>query len=606
VHRHPSPRKRTDAPAARRRARGVAIAVLLAGAALAAGACSNQPTAAGQDGAAGGATGGTGTFPTSMTDVVPADRITTWKPGIRSDGQLNLPLGADGLPRRATLCATLDPGGDIQAAIDACPEGQVVKLNAGTFSVSSTITLSKGVVLRGAGSQGAPTGTTIAKSGGETVLAIGTDRDSTCYGGGGGLGAGKGLTQDAPKESAALSVGAAAGGFAAGDLALVDQVDAGPVQQGDCEYFKRVSGRSVAQRVEIGAVDGPGGKLTLSSPLHWDFRAASPYLAQVSRVTRPITRWAGIEGVRLQGGTNTSYPGAMAGGIDISNAAYCWVKDVQTDGTIGGMHISLTGTYRCVVRDSFVHHSADYGFGHDCYGIVLRCGAAENLVENNIVRYMNKPILLNASGGGNVVGYNYADNSWADPPAWQEVNIDCHCSFPHMELVEGNLAPHMGATITHGNAGYLTFFRNRASSQFAPPAVDGWDGTQTGNVAALQLDGGDVGMNALGNVLGAAGISAAYEAYDSGPFSVYELGAGGAGAEDVVATSLLRHGNFDHVNGHTVWDPAVAVQALPASFYLEAKPGWWPAATPWPWVGPDLTPMVGTLPAKARSDQMPP
>ena len=33
----------------------------------------------------------------------------------------------------------------------------------------------------------------------------------------------------------------------------------------------------------------------------------------------------------------------MAGGIDISNAAYCWVKDVQTDGTIGGMHISLTG-----------------------------------------------------------------------------------------------------------------------------------------------------------------------------------------------------------------------------------------------------------------------
>lgn len=24
----------------------------------------------------------------------------------------------------------------------------------------------------------------------------------------------------------------------------------------------------------------------------------------------------------------------MAGGIDVSNAAYCWIKDVQTDGTM--------------------------------------------------------------------------------------------------------------------------------------------------------------------------------------------------------------------------------------------------------------------------------
>jgi len=73
----------------------------------------------------------------------------------------------------------------------------------------------------------------------------------------------------------------------------------------------------------------------------------------------------------------------------------------------------MTGTFRCVVRDSHFHNSANYGFGADCYGIVLRCGAADNLVENNIARYMNKPIMFNVSGGGNVVGYNYADNSWA-------------------------------------------------------------------------------------------------------------------------------------------------------------------------------------------------
>src|SRR5260370_7672321 len=81
---------------------------------------------------------------------------------------------------------------------------------------------------------------------------------------------------------------------------------------------------------------------------------------------------------------------------------------------------------------------------------------------------MKKPIMVNVSGGGNVVAYNYADNSWSTPATWQEVNIDTHCSFPHMELMEGNWAPHMGASITHGNAGYLTFFRNYSSTQWSP------------------------------------------------------------------------------------------------------------------------------------------
>jgi hypothetical protein len=318
-------------------------------------------------------------------------------------------------------------------------------------------------------------------------------------------------------------------------------------------------------------------------------------------VTRPVVRWAGIESLRLQGGTNPGYNGQMAGGIDISNAANSWVKDVQTDGTIGGMHVSLTGTYRVVVRDSFLHHSADYGFGRDCYGIVMRCGAADGLVENNIVRYMNKPIMFNASGGGNVIAYNYADNSWATPATWQEVNIDTHCAFPHMELMEGNFAPHVGATTTHGNAGYLTFFRNYSSSQFASPAVAGATGTQNGNIAAVQFPAGDVKMNVVGSVLGLAGWTTAYDTYNSNTKGIYSLG----GANDVSATTLFRHGNYDTVSGMVRWDPANAVRTLPPSLYRTQRPGWWPASTPWPWVGPELMPMVGVLPAKARSDAMP-
>jgi hypothetical protein len=268
------------------------------------------------------------------------------------------------------------------------------------------------------------------------------------------------------------------------------------------------------------------------------------------------------------------------------------------------MHIVLTGTYRCVVRDSFIHHSANYGFGTDCYGIVLRCGSADNLVENNIVRWMNKPILFNASGGGNVVGYNYADNSWSTPAGYQEVNIDCHCSFPHMELMEGNYAPHVGASTTHGNAGYLTYFRNYSSSYFAPPAVYGSTATQIQNITALEFDGGDLDMNVVGNVLGMAGVSTVYDSSNVNSNSIYELGVNGSGATDVAATSLYRTGNFDTVHNATIWD-ASGSRALPPSLYLQSKPGWWPSGTPWPWAGSDLTPMVGTLPAKARSDSNP-
>jgi hypothetical protein len=329
----------------------------------------------------------------------------------------------------------------------------------------------------------------------------------------------------------------------------------------------------------------------------------------MAKTSDPVVRWAGIENLAIQGGTNPGYNGQMAGGIDVSNAAYCWIKDVQTDATVGGMHVSLTSTFRTVVRDSYFHHSADYGFGHDCYGIVLRCGASDNLIENNIVRYMNKPILFNVSGGGNVIGYNYADNSWADPPAWQEVNIDTHCSFPHMELMEGNYAPHVGATITHGNAGYLTFFRNYSSSQFAPPAVANSTAKQTGNITAIQFDTGDLNMTVIGNVLGSstatdlgtAPVSKNFIGDGSAAGAIFDFGD--KGKADVSYTSLWLHGNYDTVNASVQWNSTIATRALPASLYLAAQPAWWPAGTPWPWVGPDLAPMVGTLPAKARSDQ---
>jgi len=575
---------------------------------------------AGDAGASSGTTGGSGEAGAGQdcggipcneppAGLVDPARTTEWNPGILSDEQGGEALGADGVPVRTTVCASPMPGDDLQAALDGCAEGQVVELAADTYTLSSTLSITRGVVLRGKGSAGAAAGgTTLVRTGGGGVLQIGTDQDQACYGN--AYGTAHALADDAAKETTTVQLGSGAADFAPGDLALLDELDDDQIDEGDCQYFKRVDHRSLSERVVVESVDKASGTVTLETPLHWTFRAASPHSAEMAKVSQHVTRYAGIEGLYLQGGSNPGYLGQNAGGIDVSNAVDCWIKDVQTDGTIGGMHVTLSGTYRTVVRDSNFHNSSNYGFGEDCYGIVLRCGAADNLIENNITRYMNKPILFNVSGGGNVIAYNYADNSWATPPAWQEVNIDTHCAFPHMELMEGNYAPHMGATITHGTAGYLTYFRNYSSSQFAPPAVFGSTDRQTGNVAAIQFDTGDVGMTLVGNVLGSStatdlgtsAVSNAYISSDSNASSIIVLGEGYL--SDVSFTSLWLHGNYDTVGGAVRWDPDNAVRELPASLYLQKKPAWWPSGKPWPWVGSDLDPRVGELPAKARADAL--
>ena len=119
-------------------------------------------------------------------------------------------------------------------------------------------------------------------------------------------------------------------------------------------------------------------------------------------------------------------------------------------------------------------------------------------------------------------------------------------------------------------------------------------------------------MTVIGNVLGSsaatdlgtAPLSKNYIADGSESGAIFDFGDNGK--TDVSYTSLWVHGNYDTVNQSVVWSASIAARTLPAALYLAARPAWWPAATPRPWAGPDLSPMVGTLPAKARSDQMVP
>src|SRR3989442_5968497 len=89
------------------------------------------------------------TLPSSAcAEIIPANRRIDWSlAGARSDWRT-----------RTTICATLSPSGGNDApaitnAIAACPQGQVVKLNPGTFKLSSAIVWGNhsNVTLRGSG-----------------------------------------------------------------------------------------------------------------------------------------------------------------------------------------------------------------------------------------------------------------------------------------------------------------------------------------------------------------------------------------------------------------------------------------------------------------------
>jgi hypothetical protein len=285
---------------------------------------------------------------------------------------------------------------------------------------------------------------------------------------------------------------------------------------------------------------------------------------------------------------------------------------------VDGVHVALAGTYRFVLRDSYAHHSVTYSYGGVSYGYSLEWQASDNLVENNVVTYMNKPIQFRSSGGGNVVAYNYVDDAWSQPDAgghfwFQELGIDVHCAFPHMELVEGNYAPHLGGASTWGNAGGITFFRNYAPGVFRTIALTGPNAPA--NQAAVELGSGMLDMNVVGNVLGAPGAPRAeFETRGPGtcrrpvPF-IYRLNYDGAKGYCEFATppetrasdTLLRHGNYDSVTRAVRWDPSISSRTLPASLYLTRKPAFF-GALPWPWVDPTAVPRVGTLPARARFD----
>lgn len=548
------------------------------------------------------------------TSIIPADRVTVWNPGIPS-----------GIPTRTTVCTTVNAStygngstnaaGGINSAISACPSGQVVQLSAGDFLITGSINMKSNVTLRGA----APCVTTatgrlctgatrILKSAvaGWNGLVIGSDPDPS--------GGSTNFTSNGIRGNTTVTV-ASTTGLSSGQFVLIDATtDTNiskwhPTCSGDCQLWYTRSNRPMTQIMEIASISG--NTVTFVTPFHANFETART--AQLTRFSEPFVTSAGVENLTFQN-KNCSALNCY-GSFLMNGCGYCWLKNVEGNNSLGGM-VAMFYTSQSVVRDSTFSIAQNPSPGGDGYGIDIGKASSNNLFENNVVINFNKVMVMRASGGGNVIAYNYMDDGRiGGNNLWVEVGLNAsHMTTPHHELFEGNQAWNFDGDNTWGNAVYIVGFRNHLTTKRRSLGLSLVD---QDNVRGIGLMEGHWWYTFIGNVIGAPAMNPSpYTGYqyedtlpwgeDNGGVPMWRLGYNpedwNAAGDPKVLSTTIRDGNYDYFTQQVRWDrPA---QTIPSSLYVSAKPAFFGSCA-WPWVDSTGAVKLNTLPARARFDGNP-
>jgi hypothetical protein len=588
--------------------------------------------------------------------IIPADRATVWNPGIPG----GIPTDADAT-RPATVWlpsgnpyagfsvnpaignGTIDATSAINNALNSAASAasasarKIVLLAPGTYRTTGIINLGRSnVTLRGSGPR-----TIIDHRAAADYAAIAIGHSVDDYSttpvvnvvGGAAKGAAQITVADASRFNVGdiLQIDQLADGSESGPAGWVWKLDSWWSMRSPYADFPGGGGlqgkfpdspngyRPIAQRIEVLAKSGnvltiydPGTRR--GSPLHVAFPAAmDPEVWRAAGGTHDVVRYTGLEDLTVW---SAAKEGDAKDMVVMNGAAYSWIKNVETDGsknTWSGRHIHLqTAVYRAEVRGSYSHHSSNYYQGSNAYGIIY--SGSDCLIEDNIVRELNKPVLGETSGGGNVIAYNYADEAVIESltNSWQETAINMsHASFCHSDLFEGNHTPNLGVDSTHGNNGWGVFFRNWVTGRNGSGRTEAY-------LRAIFVDGWSREMTSVGNVLGSPSFfvrstiidpasgtnplgNASYYTLGS---NAWELGTGrkrGADYMDDGQAARLFHRHLDvyYTSRQPYDNPSNPVKTLPDSLYLTSKPAFF-GALPWPWVNPGGAVKVHTLPARDR------
>ena len=476
---------------------------------------------------------------TDSTEVIPWERRIHWDPGIPGGipeitGPVKsiMDLGADPTGKKDSRSAII-------STINALPaSGGVVFIPEGTFRVGSKISTDRdGIVFRGTGWKSK----LLSEADGESFEII-TYRRGTW----------QDLPQGAAKDSLSLLVEDGSR-FTPGEFAEIEQENDSLLMYTDPTWIVSWAENSVGQLFEVESVQG--NEVTFTTPVHYDFSV------DLNARIRPqgFVKQVGFEDLYIEKMVASGHT------IMFKNAAYCWVRNVESSHT-RRTHVHKTTCLGNTIRDSYFHGSFSYGGGGSGYGVECHFHTTGALVENNIFDSLRHAMIIQAGANGNVYGYNYSINPVQGDGetnlniGWDPPDISIHGHYPYMNLLEGNEVEEIGISDYWGPAGPgNTYFRNRVNGE-----------------GIIYRDASH-GQNLVGNVTTSLKDN------------------------DGTSNQKLEHGNV--VNGTVIWDPGITGQDLPWSYYLDSVPGFF-ETLPWPTFGPDIA-LGEKLPAQERFENLP-
>ncbi len=353
-----------------------------------------------------------------------------------------------GIPVRTTVYTTINTTGDstdrtaeIEAALNSCPNGQVVLLGAGTFRCDSTIDLpyNRQVTLRGTvDSDGIPI-TTIDTRARDGIATVGFQFTS---------GSTTATVASLTKGATTLTVASSAS-FSNGELVLV--------RMGDVSDPPTYSlNANVQLRAQVAKIANSGGvpnstTLVIDAPgLHGDYSTA-PSATIVSAALK--TTLCGIEDLIVDGSNTTLFAG-----IRLESAWQCWVKNVRVlDYYNYGMY--MTVTHQCEIRRCWLEF--ENGYATSTVGLLTDM-SSQTLLIDNVFKDSIFAFFTQAWVSGSVLAYNTFVTNRPDltPQRYFTLMNSNHAPFNQFILFEGNISPQYKNDGYFGGTGYNTVFRN--------------------------------------------------------------------------------------------------------------------------------------------------
>ena len=523
----------------------------------------------------------------SATYTVPSNRRIVWRAGLDAEG--GIPLYT--IKKNAVSDYGANPGGavDATAAIQNCVNG-VTKpgacyLPAGTYLLAGTIRMPAQVALRGGG----PSKTVLNMTASAAIEFVGGSKSD--------MSAPIAITSGYTKDSTALTL-VSVSGLATNDwISIYENNPSGLVDASKCDWCGDDSdtGQHVIQQfAKITAI--AGNVITINRPIYYTYASnLSPSIRKV----RFGVYLSGLEDLKLN---RTQAPNGSI--ISSDFARHCWLKNIETvkgGNNSGEQHVSLWFSHGWEIRDSYIHDGYGYGSGQN-YGIHIMFWNSDHKIENNIIYSVRHGVNFEGGGSGSAILYNYFDSHYESEDAgYLDADLNPnHGPHPMMVLLEGNSSAKIVWDETMGSSSHQTAFRNHVRVQRITPAVS-WGRW------GIDVQATNRYMNIIGNVIGlptwTAGTVIANGSECSPPEpTAIRFGCDGQPGDYTDPQSrstTILHGNYDYItDGVATWDGGADHTLMP-SMYYSSKPAFFGTCA-WPPFGPDVTGIVGTLPAKNR------